>query len=217
MAVAPHVSELLYQDASGVQADIFRVDAGSLHWHFVASSTPQTIARWSEQLPKASLIANGVYFTPAFESAGFLSIAGKRQGSGLFDLKRSGILSLSPEPRIIDTALEPVDLNSLADAGQSYPFLIRDGVSVVSSTSTMAARRTFIGTDQTQNVYVGVISEDIVTLANISKLLARIGIPWQDVLNLDGGPSTGIAVWGATGSKLINSDTAVPIVVVAEP
>jgi len=214
--IAPHIDAMSYLDASGVRAKIFRITSNTMQWHFVASSTPQTIASWSNDLPRAAVIVNGVYFTPEFQPAGFLSIDGKRIGKQAFDLERTGMLTLAPMPRLIDTSVERVDLASLADAGQSYPFLVRDGVSSVVSTSTLAARRTFIGLDRDQNVYIGVIPDDLVTLTSLSQLLGRTGIPWKDVLNLDGGPSTGIYVHGAA-PEAINSDTPVPIVLVAEP
>ncbi|MFZ2803779.1 MAG: phosphodiester glycosidase family protein [Patescibacteria group bacterium] len=215
--VAPHVDKLSYQDTSGVQAVMYRVAAHALRWQFVASSTPRTVGEWSDALPQAVLVANGVYFTPENAPAGFLSIHGQRIGSQSFDLDKSALLSLSPEPQLVDTAHEHASFASIQDGAQSYPLLVRDGESIVSSTSTLAARRTFIGLDREQNVYVGVIPGSLVTLTQLSQLLVRTGIDWQDVLNLDGGPSSGIEVRGPVGTDLLDSETNVPIVLVAQP
>lgn len=218
--VAPSVDKLIFTDSgkTGVTAVIYRLSHGSFRWHFISSTTTRTIAGWASSVPSAALVANGVYFTSAAQPAGFLAVSGTRIGTSAFDLNRTALLTLSPEPRIIDTTAETISLRSVRDGAQSYPFLVKRGADALTmSTSTAIARRTFIGLDQDRNTYVGVVSDHLIGLGDLAHLLMRTGIAWDDVLNLDGGPSTGVYVRTATSTELINSDTQIPNVLIAEP
>lgn len=220
VAVAPFIEKLVFsdQEKSHATAVIYRAARGAFNWHFVQSTSVHPVATWADALPKAVLVSNGVYFTDEGLPAGFLSINGTRIGTHVFDANKSGAFVLTPEPHIIDTAAKQLSFKEISDGAQSYPILIRHGVdALTTSTSTAVARRTFVGTDKQQNVYVGIISDQVISLGNLAHLLMRTGIPWDMVLNLDGGPSSGIYVRAVTSTELINSDTGVANVLVAEP
>lgn len=190
---------------------VYKIDPSVYTFSIEHATSGMSIANWQEDLPDAVLIANGSYFLENQRPAGLLIAHGKTVQSEKFDLAKSALLNLSPRPRIIDTAVEMIP-KQMEDALQSYPLLIRAGAPAVKADSRKLARRTFFGTDSEGNTYLGILPDTQLSLFSLSHELARMPIDWDLVLNLDGGPSSGIADMNGVE----NSQAPVPNVVVVK-
>lgn len=179
------------------------------------------VKAWARAFPTAVLVINGFYFLEDESPAGLLIDQGTRRGKTEFDWDKSGMVTLAPNFSILDTSQVKFTASGVLEAGQSYPFLLRAGEGAVETDSGLSARRTFIGTDTDGMIYLGVIWKDDVTLFELVQTLQETGheadIIWQDVINLDGGPSTGIAVEAEGFSEILDSAAAVPNVITLTP
>jgi hypothetical protein len=111
----------------------------------------------------------------------------------------------------LDTKHTDADaLERFAFAGQSYPFFLRQGKEAIEKDSGLIARRTFFGIDEGGLVYVGVVPDAPITLFQLMHLLKSLPVRWQAVINLDGGPSTGLASQTREKREVIESYTGVP-------
>jgi len=199
----------------GSRLIVYRFAKDKFAWHFVSRAEPSTVEAWAKSLPQATIVANGVYFDAAFQPTGLLKTAGGAVNPHVYDLKKSALLELAPSFAIIDTSSEPLAIASMTEAAQSYPLLIKRGA-VQPTTTARASRRTVIGDDQSGDIYLGSVPEDAVTFAQLAALLEKTGIKWDNVLNLDGGTSTGFAAHDGDFSETMNSIVQVPNVIVAE-
>ncbi len=175
---------------------------------------PRRVSKWREDLPDARLVVNGAYFNTDGQPSGFLAIGGKRLGRSQFDLDKSGLVRVGSGFDMIDTARSPIDLNTVTNGFQSYPFFFIDGRPAITRDSGLRARRTFIGTDKEGFMYVGVLAHGEMSLYQFMRGLETVDIDWADVLNLDGGPSTGLAAHFEGGNETIDSLVSVPNVLV---
>jgi uncharacterized protein YigE (DUF2233 family) len=194
---------------------VYRFPKDGFSWHFQNLTAPLTVAGHLSSNPKAIFAVNGVYFDEKGLPTGLLIAGGKAIGSKRYDDGKSAILELAPEPRIINTAKEKYDGANVIDGAQSYPLFIAGGV-LQKVANEKKARRTFAGEDDQNNIYFGIIPDDEVTLADAAALIVKTGVAWTNVLNLDGGPSSGLvsAIPGST--ETINSIVQVPNAIVAE-
>ncbi len=186
----------------------------------MVSHNRMPVAKWagtffepSGQL-RDTLVVNGVYFNEDGSPSGLVQQESTPVGTRQFDLDKSGLIVFSPAFRIIDTSKEKVDLKMVASGAQSYPFLVRDGVAGVEEDSGLVARRTFIGQDVDGMIYVGAVTQSQVSLFGLGKALVGTGIKWQSVLNLDGGPSTGLVARFGDWLETQDSLVSVPSVIV---
>jgi hypothetical protein len=223
--VAPDVSRYeCSAEVCGSRLILYRFAKDKFAWRFINNAVPMTVEAWAEFLPKAIFVANGVYFDEKFQPTGLLKTSNAIVNNRVYDLKRSSLLELSPSVAIIDTAAEKLtpypdsgfDLMKMNEVAQSYPLLIGNGIPRNIIKDEHPSRRTVIGTDRNGNVYVGVIPDDLISFANLSKVLAETGVTWNNVLNLDGGASTGFAFHAGTYEETMNSIAQVPNVIVAE-
>ncbi len=193
--------------AAGISAILYRFDPAQFSWKFVVTSTALTITEWASQEPQAVFLTNGVYFQPDFSPSGLFVTNKQRIGTRQFDPQRSGVLILAPQPSILDTSVPTSSdaLSSVTEAAQSYPFLIKNGQFAVTQETGHAARRTFFGLDQQGRVYMGVVDQTPVTLFVLSKFLQQLPVAWRDVLNLDGGPSTGLVARFSSDKEVVSS------------
>ena len=200
----------------GARLILYRFSKDKFNWRFENRTAPSTVEAWAGSLPKAAFVANGVYFDEHFQPTGLLKAAGVLVNDRKYDLDKSGLLELSPAVSVIDTATQKIDLTKMTEAGQSYPLLIKNGVPAAAAKDEHPSRRTVVGTDKSGDVYVGAVPEDSVSFADLSKLLAQTGVKWNNVLNLDGGTSTGFSVRDGDYEETMNSIVQVPNVIVAE-
>lgn len=184
---------------------------------FKMADVPNRVKAWGQVLSGASLVINGTYFLENNRPAGRLIIAGEEVGEAAFDLDKSGVLELAPEFRIIDTATQDFPFSESLEAAQSYPFLLKNGEFAIKDDSGLLARRSFVGMDADGMGYFGVVWKDEVSLFGLMQALAETDIAWTNVLNLDGGPSTGLVVEGEGFAEVFDSAAPVPNVIYLSP
>jgi len=97
---------------------------------------------------------------------------------------------------------------------QSYPYLIKNSQPVLQEDTGKTARRSAIGTDAQGNIYLVIADTSHLTLYELMNQLVKTEIPFTDVLNLDGGTSTGIAVSEGSYHEIKDSLVRVPGVIV---
>jgi len=196
---------------------IYKFAKDKFNWRLENSAAAATVENWDKQLgAKESFVMNGVYFDEKNLPTGLFMNKGKRAGAGEYDRDQSGLLVLTPEVKIFSSRNGAPETESLAEAAQNFPLLIKDGVAATTFKDERSARRTFIGTDADGNVYAGIVPERGMTFPALAKYLATLGVKWDNVLNLDGGTSTGFAAHVGNFSETMNSIVQVPNVIVAE-
>jgi hypothetical protein len=201
----------------GARLIVFKFDGGAFKARLENAPDPLTVEGWANKLPDAVFVTNGFYFDETGSPTGYFSSEGKRVGIGQFDLSKSALLSLSPALSIVKTAGTETEPSDYPDAAQSYPLLIASGEPADVAESGKEARRSFVGTDADgRTYYFGYVPEDAISLAELAKTLAKLDIPWDDVLNLDGGTSTGFVARGKSSTETMNSIVQVPNVIVIE-
>ena len=213
----PGIERLIYQAATSTvpMMMLYRFAPNGFSWSLAVKPTPERIATWAESDLSAAVVLNGVYFHEDFSPSGWLKRGGSVVGTREFDWERSAAVTLNPTFSI-GTASSSVDLRDAQDAFQTYPFLIRHGVPAVQEDSGLIARRTFMGLDTEGRVYVGIVPGGLLSLYTLSQALGALPIAWQDVVNLDGGPSSGLSVQGTERTDVWNSDAPVPNVIVGQ-
>ncbi len=195
---------------------IYRFEKDAFFWR-VMHGAPKTVAGWAEELEGEVAVANGVYFHEDMLPSGLLLTDGERVGDRLFDIDKTSVLIFGDAPRIVDTATgEFFESEGVLDAVQSYPLLVKDGKPNITEDSGLTGRRTAFGMDEEGNTYLLMTLESEPSLYVFAEALSSLDIPWDRVVNLDGGPSTGV-VLEAHPDVSINSFTAVPNVLVVTP
>lgn len=203
--------------ASGIAVVLYRFDASQFQVQLLsAPDAPKPVSEWAGGVAGDHVVINGTYFNDDHAPSGFVALAGVRVGTRSFDLDKSGLMIFGSEFRIIDTKAQKTELaaEKLGEAAQSYPFYFVDGKPAISKDSGQVSRRSFIGQDVQGRTYVGAVPEDFVSLYALMRMLENAGVEWRNVLNLDGGPSTGlVATFDGTGDAHDSFD-AVPNVIV---
>ncbi len=195
---------------------IYRLDPTRYKFRFADAGTPRLLKEWRRG-ESATLVVNGVYFHEDYTPSGSLIINGEPVGARSFDADKSGLINFDQGAELIDTKTNTQATSGLQNAAQTYPFLIKNGKEAIQQESNLSARRTFIGSDTKGNIYLGIIPESAITLYQLSRLLQTVGVSWDSVLNLDGGPSTGLSAKFDQGEETFESFTGVPNVIVVEP
>jgi hypothetical protein len=181
------------------------------------SLEPQRVKAWSQSLTGEHLLVNGFYFLDSNAPAGLLISDGQAVHEQTFDFDKSGIVQLAPSFKIIDTDKASFNAQEVLEAGQSYPLLLKQGRGAVKTDSGLRARRTFIGTDESGKVYVGLVWRDDISLYALMQDLLEMDIDWYNVMNLDGGPSSGLNIETDSFTESFDSAAAVPNVIVIQP
>lgn len=174
---------------------------------------PPFLAGWLQENSK--LVINGSYFNADNSPSGYLVVDKKRIGEHLFDQDKSGLVAIANgKIAIRDLAKEPLAANEKFDfAMQSYPFLIKDFAPALARDTGHKARRSAIGSDEQNNIYAIIADESDLSLYEFMNVLLQTKIKFKYVLNLDGGPSSGMMVPGAKPEITINSLSPIPFVI----
>lgn len=212
--VADGAARFSYDVNATTTAVLYRFSPDRFEIGLAAENQPKRVSAWRDDLSDARLIVNGSYFDADGSPSGYLAIDGRRIGKRAFDLDKSGFVRVGTPFDILDTSRVPVDLNATREGFQSYPFFFIDGHPAIKRDSGFQARRTFIGTDKDGMIYVGVIADGEISLYATMQALASTGVRWNNVLNLDGGPSTGLATRFEEANETMDSFTPVPNVLV---
>ena len=163
----------------------------NLTWSIVTSTGGSVpLSRFADENSSRVVVLNGGYFHPDGLPSGWVQMNGSPIGTRRFDADKSGLVLLGDKPRLLAGTIDVHTI--IPDALQSYPWLIRQGVAAFTKETGQYARRTFVGVDVDGNWYVGVIPSESVTLYQLAQLILQVPTKWRDVMNLDGGPSTGL-------------------------
>jgi hypothetical protein len=169
----------------------------------------------------AEVIVNGGYFRKEqgeYIPDGLIISGGAVWGDGYGDY--AGMFAVAesgPELRWLRT--KPYDpVERLRAALQCFPMLIKPGGQIgfpVESEDGIRARRSVIGQDRGGRILFLVASRGYFTLRELSVFLHDGDLELDAAMNLDGGPSSGMAV--ADPPEIIPAESALPIVFIIRP
>jgi uncharacterized protein YigE (DUF2233 family) len=194
--------ELFHTTEDGTESiQIYRISQGSLKIDLCNdSSHPEYICKWPLKLSssdlKPSIIINGTYFHDDYSPAGYLKINKNRVGERIFAQNESGLIQIENNLLSIrDLSKDPLKAGEEVEFGmQSYPFLIKNSVRALKEDSGKKARRTVIGIDDNNYIYIILVDDHHMSLYELMVELVKSDIPFKHVLNLDGGTSSGIFI-----------------------
>lgn len=195
---------------------LFGFDQDQYRFFFASTGTRMRMREWRDLYPQTVAGINGVYFMEDLTPSGLFVGEGVKQTARLFDADKSGLISVHEKMDILDTASSGVRVAQIKGGAQTYPILIKDGKEMLTRDTGKEARRSWVGTDRDGRVWLGVLSDGEVSLYALMKRLMEMGIAWDMVVNLDGGPSTGIFVKGEEGDVLKETLGGVPNVLLVE-
>jgi hypothetical protein len=164
-----------------------------------ASAGDKDLDQWMAQLG-AVLVVNGSYYARHGEpDTPFLS-DGTLLGPKDYDA-RAGAFVASPRFVGIHNLTQESWQAAFAgadDAMVSYPLLISDGETRVTSSSRWLANRSFVGQDAAGRIIIGTTTDAFFSLDRFAYFLQKASLGLVSALNLDGGPvaSQGISVNG---------------------
>lgn len=161
----------------------------------LANSDRKRLSDWAKELD-ASIVINGAYFNEDYSPSGYLKINNQRIGELIFDQSKSGLIQVNNgEFTIRDLAVDPLQTGEELDFGlQSFPFLIKNSKAAIKEDSGKTARRTALGFDNDGLVYIIIADLVHISLYDLMNKLLDTKIDFTYVLNLDGGPSSGISI-----------------------
>jgi len=181
---------------------------------------PKSIEDWQTQL-RARIVFNGGFFQVRggqYYPAGLLVVDGQAFGEtyvgygGMFTVSAGapGLRWLVSDPY---RAGEPLQY-----ALQAFPMLVEPGGVLgfpAEREDNMLARRTMIGRDRAGRFIVLVTSSSYFTLHRLSAYLVASDLDLDVALNLDGGPSSGIAL--SDPPVVVPAASKLPIVIAVYP
>ncbi len=188
---APTSSEPVSQPSS--QVTVIKLEPSEFTAELSYAPGGQYLSAWKTDAEE--LIFNGGYFDPDFRPSGLLVINKTSLGSRIFDQDKSGLVVIDKDGAVSirDLATSPLKPKEEFEyALQSYPFLIKEGKPALTTDSQKIARRTALGIDEEGNIYIFTATANSPTLYKFMKQIDQLQLPLISVLNLDGGPSTGI-------------------------
>lgn len=204
---------VFHYESQNVQKNIvvYKIDQKYFSFTISNRTQPQTLKEWSEQLG-AELIVNGGYFHEDFSPSGLLIVKGETVSTREFDYDKSGAVVID------NNQLQIVDLAEQSEGGevsaeyaiQSYPFFIKNSQAAISQDSQKMAHRTVIGLDQDGFVYLIVTPSGDLSLYQLMRLMLEWPVSFTDVLNLDGGMSSGMVVQSDNWQEEIHGASLVP-------
>lgn len=182
---------------------------------------PRPVSAWRES-SGALVVANGGFFQADHTTAGLIISDGVPTGvsfdqtldafaaPGMFSV-RDGIPNIH---FLAQRAYDP-QIDAADDAVQGFPILIGDGgVAGEFALPDRVAWRTVVGRDAKGDVYLINVSRGEVTLLRLRDWLANeSGLGLAAALNLDGGPSSGLAIWAGGVNATLDSVSSVPSVI----
>lgn len=157
------------------------------------------------------IVINAAYFLEDFTPAGYLVVDREIVSDRMFDPDKTGLITvISSTLMIRDLAIAPLEPREIFDyALQSYPFLIKNGLPAITQDSGKVAQRTAIGIDDAQNIYIFSYLDSTISLYDFMEAIVSLKLPVTQVLNLDGGPSSGLV--GNYGGIEYGFDSVVPV------
>lgn len=193
--------------------EIYRLDPNKFTVSLVHDTqSPKTVSQWAETQQEDYFFINGGYFHKDYTSSGYVQVDGERVGKRIFDKDKSGFILVNDDKLSLhDFANTPIaKIEASEYALQSYPFFFKNSQKSIAKDSGKTARRTAIGTDANSNLYIIIVDTRHLSLFQLMEELSKTQIPFTDILNLDGGPSTGFQMNIGKEKKIINSFWAIP-------
>jgi uncharacterized protein YigE (DUF2233 family) len=199
--------------AGSLDLSIVRLDPAQVRFQVgYEPDPPLALPAW-QSLSGAQAIINGGFFDEQYRSTALLISDGRPVGEsyvgrgGMFAVDTNGAVSL----RYL--AEQPYDPNeSLVEAIQGWPMLIRDGTPIYGFEDGKRARRSVIALDQAGRVLLLASATSSFTLAELAAWLAESDLDIDAALNLDGGSSTGLMVRAGDLRERIDAFVPLPIV-----
>lgn len=193
---------------------VFAVPARDVVGEIIYDTTARSLAEWGADLD-SGIIINGGFFETDYTPSGYVIMNGKRVGTNRFSEEGTGLFVIKDNRvSVRDLGTEPFESGETFDhAIQSFPLLISRGAPVLTVNRGQKARRTAIGVDNEQNIYFITTNSPSLTLYEFMEELVKTGIPFDAVLNLDGGPSTGYFMKEGEYVDSVASATALPNVI----
>ena len=174
---------------------IFKIDSSEFDFKVENNNIPLQVNLWRTKL-QADMVINGGYFLENYEPAGLLVVNGKTISERMFDQDKSGLIAIKNNNLTLrDLSVNPIDEEEIFDyAIQSYPFFIKNGKKSIKEDSGLLAKRTAIGSDIDGNTYIIIVDKNEISLYSLMNILYELPINFENVLNLDGGPSTSMSL-----------------------
>ena len=199
----PFATEMIEDAESGLKAWVFRF-APAANRGFGILDVPEKLAGDSVarrfDSKRHVLMVNGGYFDAAFAPDGFCKI----DGEVLVPKKNprlSGFVAIDADGKIVLLGRD-AKLDKYRTVLQSGPYVIDPGGKLgIRRKSGTAAWRTLVGTTGTGDLLI-VVAEPIY-LIDLAKAVKKNLPKIERLLNLDGGPSTGVMTAG--GVKHVNT------------
>jgi uncharacterized protein YigE (DUF2233 family) len=204
-------------NSSKYHFQVEKIDPTQTNIHLSYFQEGKTLRSWAEEVNNG-LVVNAGFFKENNEPVGLLFTDAIRRDQHRIKPEGTGLLSMhAGEIKILDlSAVDVPEPGNLTDALQSYPMLISNGQIVVGETLTSQDRRTAIGMDTSGNVYIFTAEYPHLGLYEFATILKESPLQLSEVLNLDGGGSTGLVIKTPKHSQVIDSLTTVPTVLIVE-
>jgi hypothetical protein len=167
-----------------------RIDA--TRFRFVvrnSSAGDKDLDQWMTQLG-AALVVNGSYYSRYGEPDTPLLSDGVLLGPKDYDAKAGALVTSSSVTAVRDVAHEDwrAAFGGAESAMVSYPILVENGRSHVTSSSQWLANRSFIGQDDAGRIIIGTTVDGYFSLNRLARFLLGAPVGLTIALNLDGGP-----------------------------
>lgn len=195
---------------------LFGFEQEKYRFFFASTGTRVRMSEWRDMYPETVAGINGVYFMEDLTPSGLFVSKDSKQLQRLFDADKSALIKLNDKMDILDTTSSGVRVADVQAGAQTYPILIKEGKEMLMRDTGKEARRSWVGTDREGRVWLGVLFDGEISLYGLMKRLMEMGINWDMVVNLDGGPSTGIFVKSEEGDVLKETLGGVPNVLLVE-
>lgn len=208
-------------DLAGVQALLVRIDPTQLEVQLLYDpSNPRTVAGWND-FSGAVLTINAGFFEPDYTSSGLLIVSGREYGRSYAEreetgYRRSGVLTIDQQGasiHLVSTYSYPAT-QDIQFALEGFPLLIDNGAAVDFALPERRASRTVVALDTRGRLLLILVYDQPVTLEELQSGLLEISgeLGITSALNLDGGPSSGVAITAGEFKLEKNSLSEVPIV-----
>lgn len=194
--------------------NLFRLDVAY-------SESPKNLEDWRKEM-NALIAVNGGYFRVENEKYipnGLTIIDGNSLGSSYENF--GGMVAINDygaEVRwLVDKPYSPAE--ELRAALQSFPMLVKPGGILgfsAENEDNLRARRTVIGQDRDGNLLFIITPKGYFTLHQLSAYLTKSDLNLDIALNLDGGPSSGMAIKDDV-QDTIPAQSPLPVVILVSP
>jgi uncharacterized protein YigE (DUF2233 family) len=177
---------------------------------------PKKLSEWVNAIHPLVAI-NGGFFEENYKATalsitdGIASGASYQGFGGMLTVKSDGSVELVS---LLEHSSSPG--KDVLQAIQSFPRLVWDGQVIPKLDNEQRARRTAVAIDHTGHLLLIVSDTPLWTLAELGQWLKASDLEIVHALNLDGGPSTGLAIQAPGASVLVDSQGLLPQLLIIE-